>query len=774
MPLETLEAIHIFPVRHHSPRSTAALRAFLETHQPEAVLVEGPSDAGDLIGVLVDEATEPPVAILGYRTEGEPGSSVWPFAAYSPEFEALRWARAKGRRAEFVDIPTGIALAAHEPADEEPEEGDPDDAEGGAPMPEEPDGPSIEQRCAEAHGFRSFEEFWEARFEAPDFDPDDFRKALVAWADLTRDEDYAPIHRRRDAFMLRRVEEVVDDGVAPERIVLVVGAAHASAMLARDLDPAAADALPEPVETARTLIPYSYPRLSEQLGYGAGNRAPHFYQKAHDAGCSFTRATLEVLIDFAQHLRLRGFSASLADTIEAYRLATMLAQLRDKAEPGLDELREATVATLCRGDASHVDGFLWKSVIGQRVGRVAERLGRNSLQEEFWRELRARRLPRRDAPESFVLKLNNEVEVGTSVFLHRLRICDVPYASYMGSHSMGSRSRDEEVGGYSALRRVRETWEAQWTPATDIALVERIALGDTFEQVTARSLRKRLDEARTTGAAAEVLLESVVTQCAETLGAALQACDELSAHDEDLLSLAKACRALSGLISYGTSRSQARLGAGVVEALGARTFERATLRLHAGCTGDDDAVLPGLEALQILHEVALSQQGFDRAAWVETATEVVESYAVHPSAAGLLCGLLFLSEDLDEARMLQVVGQRMSSTLEPEGGAAFLSGLLKVNPVVLLKSRALVAALDAFLVGIEAERFKDVLPALRRALADLGKTERRYLVENLVAVRGLGGAAEAVKAVVDEKDAEKLKEMSADLDDALGDLEDLL
>src|SRR4029077_140853 len=112
--------------------------------------------------------------------------------------------------------------------------------------------------------------------------------------------------------------------------------------------------------------------------------------RAHEAGCDYKRATLEVLVEFTEHLRLRGFMASLADTIEAYRLAVSLADLRGKAEPGLDEVREATIATLCRGAATHVDGFLWPSVIGRHVGKVANVIGKNSLQVEFWREVRER------------------------------------------------------------------------------------------------------------------------------------------------------------------------------------------------------------------------------------------------------------------------------------------------------------------------------------------------------------------------------------------------
>ncbi len=63
---------HYFPVRHHSPRTSAVLRSFLDAVRPRIVLVEGPSDATPLIPIIVDADSRPPIAILGYRTDGTP------------------------------------------------------------------------------------------------------------------------------------------------------------------------------------------------------------------------------------------------------------------------------------------------------------------------------------------------------------------------------------------------------------------------------------------------------------------------------------------------------------------------------------------------------------------------------------------------------------------------------------------------------------------------------------------------------------------------------
>ena len=791
MNLERLREVHLFPVRHHSPRSSAALRAFLDAAQPALVLVEGPMDATSLLEALVDPGTVPPVAILGYRTDGSPGSSLWPFASYSPEYVAIKWAFDHGAQAELIDIPIGTSLAPHEGEpvghddadDPGSEEGDHDHGEaeaesaggeGGEGGEAEERGPSIYEACAEARGFRSFEEFWEASFEAPSYDPASFRDALLAYADLVRADGDRVVHKARDAFMARRVLQRIRPDLPPGKIAVVVGAAHAAAFAAGDVDFSLEELLPKPVPAAATLIPYSFPRLAEQLGYGAGNRAPQYYQRAHDAGCDFQRATLEVLVEFTEHLRLRGFMASLADTIEAYRLAVRLAEIRGKAGPGLDEVREATIATMCRGEAAHVDGFLWPSVIGKSVGRVADRIGKNSLQEEFWREVRERKLPASDAPESFTLKLTNEFEVGSSVFLHRLRISEVPYATYLGTQRFtpGRQKKDEDAQVF--LSQVSEAWEAQWTPATDVALVEKIVLGDSLEQVVTRSLEERLAASAGAGDAADVLLDAVLTSCPVTISSALRACDRLAANDDDLPSLARAASNVAYLASFGSSRSRSSLGDQVLIPLAQRSYDRAVLRVRAACTGGDEAVAEAKKALRTLHDLGVSKAFLDRKAWIDAAREVTDDFGVNPACSGLCCGLLYLAQELGEDDVANLIGLRLGGAAEPLPAAAFLEGFLEVNALVLVKSRPVVEALDAFVAAIEPERFRDILPVLRRAFSRLGPTERRYLLENVLAARRIGAKAEAAQAVLLEQDKEKLKAMSDDLSKAMDDLDDLL
>jgi hypothetical protein len=372
-----------------------------------------------------------------------------------------------------------------------------------------------------------------------------------------------------------------------------------------------------------------------------------------------------------------------------------------------------------------------------------------------------------------VLKLNDPVQVKASVFLHRLRAAGVSYASYDGRKLGAPRGTPpEEPGGADALERIVERWEARWTPSTEVALVEKIVFGDTLEQVATRVLAEQLADAHATGRAAEVLLEAVVTSCAKTVAEALAACERLAPGDDDLPSLARAAKVLSSLVSYGSSRTRSLHGDQAIASLCEKTFARATLRLMDACTGSDEGVATARAALKTLNSVALTQKKVDREGWFAAARSVSASYVVNPGAAGVASALLYIAQVIGDDELGLLVEQRLSNTHDPAAAAGFIEGFFEVNGLALVKSRPVVAALDAYLVAIDKERFRNLLPVLRRAFAALGATERRYLLENVIGVRDIRAKAGEVAALISEKDRDKLKAMNADLGSLMGDSED--
>jgi len=96
-------------VRHHGPGSARAVRRALEQIRPELVLIEGPPEADGLLEHV--HALTPPVAIL-LHDEAEPeNAAFWPFAEFSPEWQAIAYAARAGVEVRFCDLPAAHFLA---------------------------------------------------------------------------------------------------------------------------------------------------------------------------------------------------------------------------------------------------------------------------------------------------------------------------------------------------------------------------------------------------------------------------------------------------------------------------------------------------------------------------------------------------------------------------------------------------------------------------------------------------------------------------------------
>ena len=104
------QGVYFAPVRHHSPACAHALQAMLRELRPAAVLIEGPEGYTDMLPLLLDERTRPPVALLCQTpAAGEEGartaSAFFPFCDYSPEWVALREGAAVQAQLAFIDLP---------------------------------------------------------------------------------------------------------------------------------------------------------------------------------------------------------------------------------------------------------------------------------------------------------------------------------------------------------------------------------------------------------------------------------------------------------------------------------------------------------------------------------------------------------------------------------------------------------------------------------------------------------------------------------------------
>ncbi len=88
-------ALSVFGVRHHGPGSARARARPRQARSPTIILIEGPPDAADVIQFAAHQEMSPPVALLVYENDAPSSAVYYPFATFSPEWQALRWALSK-------------------------------------------------------------------------------------------------------------------------------------------------------------------------------------------------------------------------------------------------------------------------------------------------------------------------------------------------------------------------------------------------------------------------------------------------------------------------------------------------------------------------------------------------------------------------------------------------------------------------------------------------------------------------------------------------------
>src|SRR5436190_7331195 len=158
-----MAAPHLFGIRHHGPGCARSLVRAFDALRPDCVLIEGPPEGEAQLQSVAAEGMCPPVALLSYCPD-EPRLAVYhPFAEFSPEWQALRWAVAGHVPARFIDLPLvhGLALdkAEREAGDSSPEAPpDAEDEQAGAPETLETGDPL--HWLAHAAGYADGEAWW--------------------------------------------------------------------------------------------------------------------------------------------------------------------------------------------------------------------------------------------------------------------------------------------------------------------------------------------------------------------------------------------------------------------------------------------------------------------------------------------------------------------------------------------------------------------------------------------------------------------------------------
>jgi Family of unknown function (DUF5682) len=695
-------AVRLFGIRHHGPGCARSLASALADYEPDCILIEGPPDAQEALGHVADRALEPPVALLVHAVDDPRRAVFYPFASFSPEWQALRFGAARQVPTRFIDLPCAHRLndAEHEHEHEE---------EDGEALSEDPIGV-----LAEAAGFADREQWWDAQVEQRT-DPAGLFEA-IAEAMTTLRSEKAPRKReaQREAHMRQCIRQAEGEGF--QRLAVVCGAWHVPALVDRSgvkADQALLKGLPKE-KVSSTWIPWTHSRLSFASGYGAGVESPGFYAHVWEHGA---RAPLVWCVRAARLLRGNDLDASSASVIETVRLAETLAAIRELPAPGLSELREAILSVLCRGEQPLLALIRQKLEIGESLGRVPDEVAAVPVQRDFERELKRLRLKLTTEQVVVELDLRKELDVDKSRLVHRSRILGLDWAQ--------SFEQGRGTGTF------KEGWKLAWRPELAVSLVAANLYGNTMAAAARGRLRERA-EAAGVDELSHLIEVARLADLPEVHADLLGALDRRAASTNDVRVLLDATEPLSRLIRYGDVRGGSERNQSIVPVFRA-LVERALVGLLPAATQlDDDAARSLLESLERGHAAILLLELPElETDWLAKLFELLSSDAAHPRLRGRAVRLLHERGRLTTAELERTTSLALSLANDPAAAARWLEGLVAGEGLFLVHQEALLAALDQWLAGLSSSAFQAQLPLLRRAFSDFAAAERRALAQAL-------------------------------------------
>jgi len=730
--------LQLYGIRHHGPGSAKSLLQVLQLDPPDLILIESPSDAEALLSVAADPGFVPPVAMLVYNPKNFSQASFFPFAEFSPEWQAIQFALQQKIPLRFMDLPMSFNFVLSEQMPEAPELFE-ENASGEVPEMQDPF-----STIAALAGYADPERWWEAAIEGPGAlhgSGGSFGVVLELMQALRESKSIAESAEtlRREAYMRQCVRAAEKEGFG--KIAVVCGAWHTPALEATPRIKASADAAVlkglKKVKTEAVWIPWSFERLAKQKGYGAGVLAPAWYRVLFDCllrkGDS-AEATARWLSHAARLLREKDLEISSAHIIEATRLAEQLAALRHLALPGIEELREAAVSVLCGGSELQLQLIDEQLVIGDVLGSIPAHLPAPPLKADFEAAVRQCRLELKPGAQHIALDLRQDAHLRKSVLFHRILLLGIPWAQALerGEGKQGS---------------FHENWSLRWLPDYELNLIEAGKWGNTVYEAALTASLARGQELAQLPELVGLLGQSLRADLPAAVPALLARLRESAALATDVWSMAAAVLPLVETLRYGAAR---RLDVDSLQQILEELVPRTCLLLPSACVHLDEEQAEQLRKVIFAFNKALGliENAQYEQDWQQALYQLYEQPGSAPLLAGLALRLLFDKKQIPAEEIALQMGYRWSAGYTPLEAANWLDGFLSGSGILLLHYQMLWQVVYEWVGQLQAADFKESLPLLRRVFSRFGGPERQKLLELVKAgpekatARNIGQAAD--------------------------------
>lgn len=692
--------IHVFGIRHHGPGSAKNLMKALNDIKPDCILVEFPSDAGDAFQFVNATDLTPPVAVLMYDPKNTDFYGYYPFAKFSPEWQAGLYANKHGIPIFPIDLPFGVFLPPELSIAKSEMETDPI------------------SYIAKLDGYSDGERWWDWYFESKENSLEVFDVILELMSALREEKlrEESEETLVREAYMRTAIRGYLKKGF--HNIAIICGAWHAPVLKAFEKHTAKTDQSIiksyKPIKIKYSWVPWSYENLSFQSGYSAGVKAPLWYELLFR---DEAKAPIIWMTKTARLFRQYDQNASTANVTEAVRLAKTLAFLRNMQIPTLEELEEAAIAVFGEGKRDLLQKIRTQNVIGDVVGKVGSNIPPIPLLKDLEVQIKSARLTKEWNSTELIRKdldLRKPGNLQASHLIRRLDLLGIPW----GYLRTGSRFK---TGSFS------ENWSLKRRTSDVIKLVTFGMWGKTIEEATTNFAIKQSTQlenlAELTNFADKVLKANLLG----AISAILEQLERRATVEKDVEALIQALPSFVQIIRYGNTR---QTDSTAVFNIIRQIIPRIFIGLPSICIQINDNVAHNrYQQLNILnHAFTLLQIENYKESWLNTLEHLGNLTSLHPLLSGFITRLLYDMARLGKHQTQQILQQALSQSITGTEKAQWLEGFLSGNGLILIHHFELWNLINEWLTGLPEEAFIQILPLLRRTFSGYSSFERKKIL----------------------------------------------
>lgn len=747
--------LHILGIRHHGPGSARSVCNALASIQPDCILIEGPPDANPIIAQLQHADFKPPVALLlntPVQKEVRSQAVFYPFAEFSPEWQALQYALRQQVAVEFMDLPLQHRFALEKQwaeqrlqkasvdeqaltDEQEVELNQQDDIESEYNL--EQHYLSIRrdpiQLLAEQSGYQDSERFWEHLVEQQPHAGQMFTAISDAMAALRdhllsqQPENYSSedqlLEQYREAYMRKVIKQAEKQGY--QNIVVICGAWHAPVLA--DLkaqtkaDTALLKGLPK-IKVDAAWIAWTHGRLSRDNGYGAGVQAVGWYthlwkhyQQALDGNVDGEKITIDWLSQFAQALRQAGHDASSAQIIDAVHLIQSLLQLRGRRIPDLEDLFEVIRSVLNHG-LDIPQPILAKLLEDEQLGQVPAELIELPIQKDFLQQVKHFRLKLEAPHRDITLDLREAFDLAKSQFLHCIKLLGVAWAELAGTGA--------KQGNF------KEIWQLSWQPESSLYLNEMSLWGNSVQLATQSYVEHQIKQCEDVGQIAQLIESILLSGLDQSLNFALDKLNELTTKHQDPSIILATLKPLITAIRYGSVRqfSMQHLHQ-LVEHLAIRLM----LSLPSYCVQlNAEMAQQFAQQLQALYELLEQlQQDELLQLWQETLQQLLQLEHMQGYLHGCCVRLAREQQLIDVKQTQGFLSRALSIGQTADYSAAWFEGFLTHQALLLIHEQSLWETVSQWVNQLQEQQFIELLPILARTASSFSPAEAQQLIQKV-------------------------------------------